>query len=97
MACARSLAASIDGVPGLRMLAPVRLNVVCFTLAENPTPARLASLAAKVSGHVFLTPTVYKGVPALRAAFSNWRTAETDVRTAFETVYENLPEDFSKV
>ncbi|MFE2019115.1 hypothetical protein ACFW9O_13870 [Streptomyces sp. NPDC059499] len=27
-----------------------------------------------------LTPTVLDGVPALRAAFSNWQTTEADVR-----------------
>ncbi|MEU0097697.1 pyridoxal-dependent decarboxylase [Streptomyces sp. NPDC006267] len=93
MACARSLAASIDAAPGLRMLAPVRLNVVCFTLAENPTPTRLAALSGKAAGRVFLTPTVYAGVPALRAAFSNWRTTEADVRIAFETLCESMPPD----
>ncbi len=81
MACARSLAESIDAIPELRLLAPVRLNVVCFTLADDPTPARLAALAQDLSEHVFLTPTVYAGTPALRAAFSNWRTTEADVRT----------------
>ncbi|MEV0966517.1 pyridoxal-dependent decarboxylase [Streptomyces sp. NPDC049910] len=96
MACARSLAASIDEAPGLRMLAPVRLNVVCFTLAENPTTARLTALARKAAGCVFLTPTVYEGVPALRAAFSNWRTTEADVRTAFETLCGGLPGDPSE-
>ncbi|MGW5656730.1 pyridoxal phosphate-dependent decarboxylase family protein [Streptomyces humi] len=79
---ARRLGAGVEALPALRLLAPVRLNVVCFTLAERPTPERLAALAGAVaaSGEAFVTPTVYAGVPALRAAFSNWRTTEDDTR-----------------
>jgi glutamate/tyrosine decarboxylase-like PLP-dependent enzyme len=64
-----------------RLLAPVRLNVVCFTLAQDATKERIRAAldAATHTGEVFLTPTVYKGVPAIRAAFSNWRTTATDV------------------
>ncbi|MFI5683262.1 pyridoxal phosphate-dependent decarboxylase family protein [Streptomyces sp. NPDC051636] len=82
VALARRLGADIDAVPGLRLLAPVRLNVVCFTLADDPTQERVDALARAVaaSGEAFLTPTVYGGVPGLRAAFSNWRTGEDDAR-----------------
>ncbi|MEV4147795.1 hypothetical protein AB0J40_29295 [Amycolatopsis sp. NPDC049691] len=34
-------------------------------------------------GTTFLTPTVYDGRPALRAAFSNWRTTAADVDRVF--------------
>ncbi len=78
--CARALGDAIGGTPGLRLLAPVRLNVVCFTLADNPTAERLAALTRQLADEAFLTPTVLDGVPALRAAFSNWRTTETDTR-----------------
>jgi glutamate/tyrosine decarboxylase-like PLP-dependent enzyme len=80
VAGARSLGESVADLPALRLLAPVRLNVVCFTLAQDPTAERLAALADGLSGEAFVTPTVYDGVPALRAAFSNWRTTEADVR-----------------
>lgn len=80
VACARALGEAIEELPGLRLLAPVRLNVVCFTLAGDPTADRLAELAGRLSREVFVTPTVYDGVPALRAAFSNWRTTDADVR-----------------
>ncbi|MFH8387342.1 pyridoxal phosphate-dependent decarboxylase family protein [Kitasatospora sp. NPDC018058] len=80
---ARALGEAVETIDGLRLLAPVRLNVVCFTLAADPTPERLAALATELSGETFLTPTRYAGVPALRAAFSSWRTTEEDVnRTA---------------
>ncbi|SME88844.1 hypothetical protein SAMN02745830_00142 [Streptomyces sp. Amel2xC10] len=77
---ARRLGEGVAAVPGLRLLAPVRLNVVCFTLTDGPTPERLGALARAVadSGEAFLTPTVLRGTPALRAAFSNWRTTEAD-------------------
>ncbi|MFF4896411.1 pyridoxal phosphate-dependent decarboxylase family protein [Streptomyces sp. NPDC001068] len=79
---ARRLGSGVAALPGLRLLAPVRLNVACFTLAENPTQERVDALAGALaaSGETFLTPTVYGGVPALRAAFSNWRTTEDDTR-----------------
>ncbi|MEU8716631.1 pyridoxal-dependent decarboxylase [Streptomyces sp. NPDC048663] len=79
---ARRLGSGIDALADLRLLAPVRLNVVCFTLAENPAQDRVDAFARAVaaSGETFLTPTVYGGVPALRAAFSNWRTTEEDTR-----------------
>ncbi|MFJ9850629.1 pyridoxal phosphate-dependent decarboxylase family protein [Streptomyces sp. NPDC101150] len=77
--CARVLGAAVENIPGLRLLAPVRLNVVCFTLTDSPTPARLAALADALAPEAFLTPTVYAGQPALRAAFSNWRTTDGDV------------------
>ncbi|MFG2754406.1 pyridoxal phosphate-dependent decarboxylase family protein [Streptomyces xanthophaeus] len=77
--CARALGERISHDPALTLLAPVRLNVVCFTLADDPTPARLTALREAVAAEAFVTPTVYGGTPALRAAFSNWRTTQADV------------------
>ncbi|MEV8536508.1 pyridoxal-dependent decarboxylase [Streptomyces sp. NPDC051211] len=86
IACARSLGARLAADPAFRLLAPVRLNVVCFTLAEDPTPERLTALRLAAADEVFVTPTVHAGTPALRAAFSNWRTTEADVRRAAEAL-----------
>ncbi len=88
VALARRLGEGIDALPGLRLLAPVRLNVVCFTLAGDPSQQRVDALARAVadSGEAYLTPTVYGGVPALRAAFSNWRTTEADVRRVLDVL-----------
>jgi hypothetical protein len=33
---------------------------------------------------VYMTPTMYLGQPAIRAAFVNWRTENSDVELAFE-------------
>ncbi|MEU3713407.1 pyridoxal phosphate-dependent decarboxylase family protein [Streptomyces catenulae] len=79
VAGARALGRAVEAAPELRLLAPVRLNVVCFTLADEPTEQSLRALADAVSTEAFMTPTVYDGTPALRAAFSNWRTGEADV------------------
>ncbi|MFF1637426.1 pyridoxal phosphate-dependent decarboxylase family protein [Streptomyces sp. NPDC058246] len=81
VALAQRLGERIGEVPQLRLLAPVRLNVVCFTLADEPGEERVRALAHAVaaSGEAFLTPTFYGGTHALRAAFSNWRTTEADV------------------
>ncbi|MFJ4780695.1 pyridoxal phosphate-dependent decarboxylase family protein [Streptomyces sp. NPDC088762] len=86
IACARALGAALERDAAFRLLAPVRLNVVCFTLAEDPSPDRLAALREAVAAEVFVTPTVYAGTAALRAAFSNWRTTHADVRRAAEAL-----------
>ncbi|MFF7445365.1 MULTISPECIES: pyridoxal-dependent decarboxylase [unclassified Streptomyces] len=81
VALARELGERLAATAGLRLLAPVRLNVVCFTLADDPTQERVDALARAVAatGEAFVTPTVYGGTPGLRAAFSNWRTSAADV------------------
>ncbi|HEX6356000.1 pyridoxal phosphate-dependent decarboxylase family protein [Actinophytocola sp.] len=75
------LGAWVASEPRLRLLAPVRLNIVCCTLADNPTQERVAAFVQAVadSGEAVVTPTVYDGTPGFRVAFSNWRTTESDV------------------
>lgn len=87
IACARLLGAALSRDPSFTVLAPVRLNVVCFTLAEAPTPARLTALREAVGPEAFVTPTHYAGTPALRAAFSNWRTTQVDVRRIAQALH----------
>ncbi|WP_086673332.1 pyridoxal phosphate-dependent decarboxylase family protein [Amycolatopsis pretoriensis] len=79
---ARDLGARLDGSPRWRLLAPVRLNVVCFAPAVDRDIDALVRAIAE-DGTTFLTPTVYDGRPALRAAFSNWRTTAADVERVF--------------
>ncbi|VAW31427.1 Aromatic-L-amino-acid decarboxylase [hydrothermal vent metagenome] len=73
-----------------RLLAPVRLNCVCFTLSKTPSLPQIEDFLAAVrdDGRIFLTPTVYKGQPAIRAAFSNWQTTERDLEICWQALVE---------
>jgi glutamate/tyrosine decarboxylase-like PLP-dependent enzyme len=68
-----------------QLLAPVRLNCVCFTLCGK-SQAEVTNFLNKLTerAKVYMTPTVYLGQPAIRAAFVNWRTENADVDLAFE-------------
>lgn len=78
---AHQLGAFIDANPLFEILAPVRLNTVCFTLAGEENQEKVNSFLKKVNdtGKVFMTPTVYNGKKGIRAAFVNWRTAARDI------------------
>jgi len=72
-----------------KLLSAVRLNIVCFTLNDSqPDAARIHTFLRRVrdDGKVFFTPTVYQGIPAIRAAVSNWQTADEDMDIAFEVI-----------
>ena len=91
-ACAKLLGDKIEDSSEFKLLSPVRMNVVCFTFnQENLSANEIASFLAKIrdDGRTFFTPTNYKGVPAIRAAFSNWQTTEADVMIAFQALKEN--------
>lgn len=86
---ARRLGGWLKSNPRFELLAPVRLNIVCFTLRGADTARRDRFLAALArDGRVFCTPTVYAGKPAVRAAFSNWSTTEADLATIVATLGE---------
>jgi len=63
------------------LLAPVRLNNVCFTLkgAENQEKVSHFLTNLNDTGKVFMTPTVYNGKKGIRASFVNWRTNKQDI------------------
>jgi glutamate/tyrosine decarboxylase-like PLP-dependent enzyme len=87
--CAFALGEKIKQSEGFRLLAPVRMNVVCFTLnRESVTAEEIRNLLAAVRDdeQVFFTPTVYHGIPAIRAAISNWQTSLDDIDKAFEVL-----------
>ncbi|ANH79857.1 amino acid decarboxylase [Niabella ginsenosidivorans] len=77
----------------LRLMAPVRLNTVCFTLAgANNYPHKVSAFlsALNKTGKVFMSPTLYKGQPGIRAAFVNFRTTEKDIAIAEQLILEIL-------
>ncbi len=84
---ARELGERIQSSSEFKLLAPVRMNVVCFTL-EIPDQKIISELLERIrdEGQVFFTPTVYKGIPAIRAAFSNWRTTKTDLEIIWNSL-----------
>lgn len=80
---AREFAAYIEADEDFELLAPVRLNTVCFTLSGVKEERVFNYLSAlNELGIVFMTPTVYKGRKAIRAAFVNWRTGQADIEQA---------------
>jgi len=64
-----------------KLLAPVRLNTVCFTLLHQEDEKAVSTFLKQLNdtGKVFLTPTVYKGQKGIRAALVNWRTTMHDI------------------
>ena len=89
-AAAYSLGEKIQHSEDFKLLAPVRMNVVCFTLKETTSfdDVRAFLHAVRDDGRVFFTPTLYKGTPAIRAAISNWQTSEADIQLAFDVLNE---------
>ena len=85
VANAQKLGDLIEQSVDFQLLAPVRLNCVCFTLA-NKTPAEVGIFLVKLTerAKVYMTPTMYLGQSAIRAALVNWRTESSDIDVAFE-------------
>lgn len=90
IANAQRLSAYIETSDSFRLLAPTRLNIVCFTLTNAPTTVTIRHLLNNLreDGRVFMTPTVYQGVPSIRAAFVNWRTMAEEVDIGWEALQE---------
>jgi glutamate/tyrosine decarboxylase-like PLP-dependent enzyme len=89
---AEKLGALIEASKEFRLLAPTRMNVVCFTLSGDVDGKRIKAFLDKLHNdrRVFMTPTTYKGVAGIRAAFSNWRTEEKDVKIAWQAMIDCL-------
>lgn len=83
--------AFIQDHPAFELLAPVRLNTVCFSLQDKSQIDEFLS-RLNATGKVFMTATVYNGVKGIRAAFVNWRTSAKDVEMATAAMDKILTE-----
>jgi glutamate/tyrosine decarboxylase-like PLP-dependent enzyme len=86
-ALAEKLGAWIKESNAFTLLAEVKLNIVCFTI-ENAVAEEIKQFLGHVrdDGRVFFTPTVYKGIPAIRAAISNWQTQDDDITITIDAL-----------
>lgn len=86
IAHAKQLGDFVKESPYFELLAPVRLNTVCFTLAGEANQEKLAGFLSRLNdtGKVFMTPTVYNGKKGIRAALVNWRTCSADITLVTE-------------
>jgi glutamate/tyrosine decarboxylase-like PLP-dependent enzyme len=81
--CAKSFASYLNERAFFELSAPVRMNVVCFSLKNKAQTAEfLDQLNARKK--VFMTPTLLEGQLCIRAAFVNFRTSEEDISIAIE-------------
>jgi glutamate/tyrosine decarboxylase-like PLP-dependent enzyme len=86
--------AFIDNDENFELLAPTRLNNVCFTLAGDHNQEKVNLFLAHLNdkGKVFMTPTVYQNRKGMRASFVNWRTAEKDIQIVIEEMKASVLE-----
>ena len=85
LALARRVGEQVQAAPDLELLAPVKLNVVCFRYRPPGHPEEdLDELnqrrggAILEDGRVYFGTTTYGGRTAFRPAICNWRTTEED-------------------
>jgi glutamate/tyrosine decarboxylase-like PLP-dependent enzyme len=83
---ARRVGEQVEAAADLELLAPVRLNVICFRYRPPGYPESALdelnhALGARIlaDGRVYFGTTIYGGRVAFRPAISNWRTGEDDV------------------
>lgn len=88
VALARNFGRLLENSNDFKLLAPVRLNTVCFTLKDNEKQDEVVRFLEMLNdtGKVFMTPTFYNQHKGIRAAFVNWKTTETDVQLIFDTM-----------
>ena len=85
LALARGVGAEVEASANFELLAPVRINVVCFRYRPPGVPEpelddlnRRLGAAILEDGRVYFGTTVYGGKVAFRPAISNWRTTAAD-------------------
>lgn len=88
VAQAKWLGEQVVASPAFELLSPVHLNVVCFTLNGRPDEQSVRAYLDRLQrdGRVFMTPTQLSGIPAIRAAISNWRTTQADMEICWRAM-----------
>lgn len=78
---AQLLSQFIETSEAFELLAPTRLNNVCFTLSGEENQDHVTDFLVRLNEteKVFMTPTVYNGRKGIRASFVNWRTTKQDI------------------
>ena len=78
---ARLLGDFIETSDEFELLAPVRLNNICFTIKGEKSMNEVSRFltALNDSGKVYMTPTLFNKRQGIRASFVNWRTKSSDV------------------
>lgn len=74
------------------LLAPIRLNNVCFTLKGEHNQEVVNQFLIRLNdrGKVFMTPTTYQNRKGIRASFVNWRTTENDIKIILNEMKETI-------
>jgi glutamate/tyrosine decarboxylase-like PLP-dependent enzyme len=95
LALAQRLGRRVEHEPELELLAPVKLNIVCFRhrppgLGEDELDAHNLALGQDVldDARVFFGTTRHEGRVAFRPAIVNWRTTERDVDLLADVLLE---------
>lgn len=86
---AQKLTSYIKNSEKFELVAPTRVNVVCFKvvgLSQEKQDEFLQTLNSRRK--IFITPSVYLGQSCFRAAFVNWQTTMKDIRIAIEELEE---------
>ncbi len=85
----------VEVTPGVELMNPAPLNIVCFRLLRAGLDAaatdelnRAAIRALQQGGRAFVTGTIWNGHAAMRAAFDNWQTTLDDVALLQDAVAE---------
>ncbi|WP_431610485.1 pyridoxal phosphate-dependent decarboxylase family protein [Chryseobacterium sp. 'Rf worker isolate 10'] len=91
---AKQLGELIENSNDFKLLAPVRLNTVCFTLKDDARQDEVGLFLEKLNdtGKVFMTPTFYNQHKGIRAAFVNWMTDEKDIQLVFDLMNKVIAE-----
>jgi glutamate/tyrosine decarboxylase-like PLP-dependent enzyme len=88
--CAMQFGQWVNDSSDFKLLAPVRMNVVCFAPKDDISFEMIQEFQKCITedGRVFFTPTIYKGAPAIRMAISNWQTIASDIDFAIVALTE---------